>query len=604
MRATMRKSLVPSSSSSPLSSAAGVRLRRLGINSLTLRCMFALTQTASVCMCSAFGVGSRSLQRQQHSFHSSLSFLNPSISSSSASSSSLSSEQDPLFPSAGAPFIARRGVTGAASASQNTDARQTPEETKMTSDARSIVDAAIHAVEPVFSVQQRLHHLDTSRFMLGVSGKNEDGKVYDLKDYDKVVLVAFGKASSAMASAVVDRLLESSYSPQLSGLVIIKDDHATKDETNKLEKHGISVLSAAHPVPDERSVQASRQLLELVRTSASPRTLVIACISGGGSALFCAPHPSLSLADLQATSTALLQSGWSIQDMNVVRKRLEQGKGGRLAQAAFPGHVMSLILSDVLGDPLDLIASGPTVPDTSSWEDAWQLVQRLPENALPVAVYQLLQAGVESKIPDSPSADDPGFSNCTNCLVGNNAVAVTAAAKKAQELGYHPVVLGTQLEGEASQVARVYIGLAQHLQQQATDTRTGDNNMYAMAKLPAALIAGGETTVSIPKDSTGKGGRNQELALAAAVAMKTSKLRQVVLASVGTDGTDGPTDAAGAVVDGGTVDRLTGSASEALNRHDAYPYLAQTDADGWSPLVKTGPTGTNVADVCVILIEE
>jgi glycerate 2-kinase len=332
---------------------------------------------------------------------------------------------------------------------------------------------------------------------------------------------------------------------------------------------------------------------------------VVACISGGGSALFCAPHPSLSLADLQATSTALLQSGWSIQDMNVVRKRLEQGKGGRLAQAAFPGHVMSLILSDVLGDPLDLIASGPTVPDTSTWQDAMRLVQQgLPENALPDAVYQLLQDGVENKIPDSPSADDAGFSKCTNCLVGNNAVAVTAAAKKAQELGYHPVVLGTQLEGEASQVARVYIGLAQHLQQQATDTRTGDNNMYAMAKLPAALIAGGETTVSIPKDSTGKGGRNQELALAAAVAMKTSKLRQVVLASVGTDGTDGPTDAAGAVVDGGTVDRLTGSAGEALQRHNAYPYLAQTDADGWSPLVKTGPTGTNVADVCVILIEQ
>jgi glycerate 2-kinase len=596
----MRKSLAFASSSSSSSSTAVAHLPRRGVQLLNLRCMLALTQTASVC--SAFGVGSRSL----HSFHSS--FLKPfPVSlwpSSSTRSSSPSSLQDALFTRVGAHTNVRRGLT-IASASQDTDSRQTPEETKMTSDARTIVNAAIHAVEPVFSVQQRLRHLDTSRFILGASDSHGDGKVYDLKDYDKVLLVAFGKASSAMASAVVDRLSESSFSPELLGLVIIKDDHATQDEMDKLEKHGISVFSAAHPVPDERSVQASRQLLELVRTSASPQTLVIACISGGGSALFCAPHPSLSLADLQATSTALLQSGWSIQDMNVVRKRLEQGKGGRLAQAAFPGHVMSLILSDILGDPLDLIASGPTVPDTSTWQDAMRLVQQgLPENALPDAVYQLLQDGVENKIPDSPSADDAGFSKCTNCLVGNNAVAVTAAAKKAQELGYHPVVLGTQLEGEASQVARVYIGLAQHLQQQATDTRTGDNNMYAMAKLPAALIAGGETTVSIPKDSTGKGGRNQELALAAAVAMKTSKLRQVVLASVGTDGTDGPTDAAGAVVDGGTVDRLTGSAGEALQRHNAYPYLAQTDADGWSPLVKTGPTGTNVADVCVILIEQ
>jgi glycerate 2-kinase len=596
MRAiTMRTSLVSSSSSS---SSAAARLRRLGVHSLTLRCMFALTQTASVC--SAFGVGSRSLQRQPHSFHSS--FLNPPPLSSSSSPSSW---QDAPFPRAGG---ARRGLTAASAASHDTDSRQTPKESKMTCDARTIVNAAIHAVDPVFSVQQRLRHLDSSRFLLGASDTNDkEGKVYDLKDYDKVVLVAFGKASSAMASAVVDRLMESSFSPQLSGLVIIKDDHATQDEMEKLKKHGISVLSAAHPVPDERSVQASRQLLELVRASASPQTLVIACISGGGSALFCAPHPSLSLADLQATSTALLQSGWSIQDMNVVRKRLEQGKGGRLAQAAFPGHVMSLILSDVLGDPLDLIASGPTVPDTSTWQDAWQLVQQgLPENALPVAVYQLLQDGVESKIPDSPSADHAGFNKCTNCLVGNNAVAVTAAAKMAQELGYHPVVLGTQLEGEASQVARVYVGLAQHLQQQANnDTQsTGENNTFAMAKLPAALIAGGETTVSIPKDSTGKGGRNQELALAAAVAMKTSKLRQVVLASVGTDGTDGPTDAAGAVVDGGTVDRLAGSAGEALQKHNAYPYLEQTDADGCSPLLKTGPTGTNVADVCVILIEQ
>jgi glycerate 2-kinase len=469
----------------------------------------------------------------------------------------------------------------------------------MTFDSRAIVDAAIRAVDPVFSIQQRLRHLDGSRFLLGAQ---DDEKIYDLKDYDKVVLVGFGKASSAMATAVLDRLLESSFSPNLSGLVIIKDDHATSDELTKLEQHGISVHPAAHPVPDERSAEASSKLLQLVQESASPQTLVIACISGGGSSLFCAPHPSLNLSDLQATNTALLQSGWSIQDMNVVRKRLEQGKGGRLAQAAFPGHVMSLILSDVLGDPLDLIASGPTVPDTSTWNDALQLVQEgLPEDALPKQVYQLLLDGVDGKIPDSPSTDNPGFAQCTHCLVGNNAVAVTAAAKKAHELGYHPVILGTRLEGEASQVARVYVGLAQHLQEQASSD-TGYE--YAMAKLPAALIAGGETTVSIPKDSTGKGGRNQELALAAAVAMKTSKLRQVVLASVGTDGTDGPTDAAGAVVDGGTVDRLAGSASDALQTHDAYPYLEQTDANDCSPLVKTGPTGTNVADVCVILIQE
>jgi glycerate-2-kinase len=473
-----------------------------------------------------------------------------------------------IFPTASTASTAR-GFAAAATL----NVTQTPEETQMTADCLKITNAAIRAVDPVFSVQASLVHLGDSQFSL-------QGTVYDLNDYDKIVLVAFGKASSAMATAVVDRLVQSLYCPELSGLVIIKDDHATTAELDKLARHNVTVKSAAHPVPDERSVAASEQLLDLVRDAASSQTLLLACISGGGSALFCAPHPSLSLADLQATNTALLQSGWSIQDMNVVRKRLEQGKGGRLAQAAFPAPMASLILSDVLGDSLDLIASGPTVPDTSTWQDAWELVKTLPVGTLPAAVQQLLQDGVDGKVPDSPSAHHAAFQQCLNCLVGNNAVAVTAAAARAMELGYNPVVLGTQLQGEASQVAQVFVGLAQHLQQQNDDTG------YSMTQLPAALIAGGETTVSIPKDSTGKGGRNQELALAAAIAMKTRKLRNIVLASVGTDGTDGPTDAAGAVVDGGTVDRLLGSAADALQRHDAYPYLEQEDAERHSPLVK------------------
>jgi len=214
-------------------------------------------------------------------------------------------------------------------------------------------------------------------------------------------------------------------------------------------------------------------------------------------------------------------------------------------------------------------------------------------------------------------------------LVGNNAIAVMAAAETAKELGYNPVILGTEIEGEASEIARVYVAMAQYLQKQNDDdSKSGLAGQYAMAKLPAAIIGGGETTVSLPKNNSGIGGRNQELALASAVAMRSARLRQIVLASVGTDGSDGPTDAAGGMVDGGTLDRLPGNPLDYLSRHDAYNYLVQEESSGVSPLVKvssviaprnffwkmkpllpcscqkTGPTGTNVADVCITLVQK
>jgi len=208
-------------------------------------------------------------------------------------------------------------------------------------------------------------------------------------------------------------------------------------------------------------------------------------------------------------------------------------------------------------------------------------VQQLPEGSLPESVVKLLRDGKDGLVEDSPSADNPVFQRCYNCLVGNNALAVTSAAKRAEELGYHPVILGTQIEGEASDVARVLVGMAQHLRQ-------GPAQKYAMSsRFPVALIAGGETTVSLPSGCEGKGGRNQELALSAALGLNDLGLRQVVIASIGTDGNDGPTDAAGAIVDGRTVDRLSGgSALEALKTHDAYPYLIQEDESGLSPLIR------------------
>ena len=495
----------------------------------------------------------------------------------------------------------------------------------MTRDCHEIYRAAIQAVDPVFAVKKHVRPIPYDpdaikkpiQLVIGGEEETSQQRVYNLSDYDNVVIVAFGKASSAMATAVLEQLLECvslcheddaaaaadenhNKIIDISGLVIVKDGHATPEQVQRLNQHNITVREASHPVPDQRSVDASNELLQLVRErcssskhSSERNALVLACISGGGSALFCAPHPSLTLNDLQATNTALLQSGLTIQEMNVIRKRLELGKGGRLAAAAYPrGHVVSLILSDVLGDPLDLIASGPTVPDTSTWKDAWGLIQSMKKQqkqqhrpfSLPSPVMRLLEQGEAGQLEDSPSRDHPVFANAFHCLVGNNALAVTAAAQMARSLQYHPIILGTHIEGESKDVAKVLVGMAQYLGR--TNSAVTNNN-FAMAQLPAALLMGGETTVSLPPDPHGQGGRNQEFALAAANALRTANLRQIVVASIGTDGSDGPTDAAGAIVDGATIDRLPdGNSQDALQQHNAYPYLAQTDRDGISPLVK------------------
>ncbi|GKZ00444.1 hypothetical protein MPSEU_000997000 [Mayamaea pseudoterrestris] len=481
---------------------------------------------------------------------------------------------------------------------------QTPEESRMTRDCLNILQSAIRAVDPATAIRTHLQKHDASNksFKIG-------DRLYDLDSYEQILLIGFGKASSAMAVAVLEQLQQNDIEiNRISGLIIVKDGHATFQEQETLARYNVIVRETGHPIPDQRSVDASNELLELVTRvdhQHTSRRLILACISGGGSSLFCAPQPPLTLTDLQDTNQVLLQSGWPIQDMNVLRKRLERGKGGRLAQASLAAtsngnsDMVSLILSDVLGDPLDLIASGPTVPDGSTWADAWRLVQeRLSPSqrlALPTSVKDLLQKGMDGELPNSPSNDDPFFERCHNVLVGNNEAAVMAAAAKAMELGYQPLVLGTRVTGEASHVARTLVNVAQHVRQGPP--------AYNLAHPPAALICGGETTVTIPQGCTGLGGRNQEMALAAALALKEAKLRQIVFSSVGTDGTDGPTDAAGAIVDGNTIDRLRGDAAQALANHDAYTYLAQTDDNGLSPLVKTGPTGTNVADVTVILID-
>lgn len=460
----------------------------------------------------------------------------------------------------------------------------------MTIDALAIIHEAIQAVNPSNAIKRHMH-VDQSTGILQIGDHS-----YLPHDYDDVVLLAFGKASSAMATACVQQLNahELWKKKPIQGVVIVKEDHGTEEEFKLLQDCGIEVHQASHPVPDQRSVDGARRILQLARDQAStPKTVVLCCISGGGSSLFCEPQHPLSLQDLQQTNSVLLASGLSITDMNVIRKRLETGKGGRLAAAVYPASLVTLVLSDILGDPLDLIASGPTVPDMSTPDDALRLIQSNPilNMELPKAVIKLItdQVQDDNKALNVPH---PVFASTTTVLVGNNQLAVLAAADEAKRRGYNPVVLGTRIEGEARHVAGVFTAMAQHI-----------GGAYSMVQRPAALIAGGETTVTLTPNSAGKGGRNQELALAAAMQFEHLELRNVVLASVGTDGTDGPTDAAGAVVDGGTIRRLPGSAEEALRSHNAYPYLKQVEIEDLNcPLIMTGPTGTNVADVCVTLV--
>jgi glycerate-2-kinase len=484
----------------------------------------------------------------------------------------------------------------------------------MTKDALSIVTAAIAAVNPCKAVES---HLSISGGSILSLLDRSTGKysTHNLENYDRIYVAAFGKAAAPMALATA-RLLSScrddanNPSIKISGKVITKDDHASLEDIEELEANNIQLHFASHPIPDDRSIQHSRELIADLQ-SLDEKALVINCISGGGSALFCTPLKPLNLSHMSSLNQCLLASGMPIHEMNILRKKLEVGKGGGLVEIAYPATCITMVLSDVIGDPLDLIASGPSVRDTSTYQEARELVEKYDLGIggmyeLPHEVLDLLDTSYNdvkvSSINHERNELDI-FEKSKTVLVGNNGLAVSSAARHAKELGYNPVVLGTTIEGEALHIANMYVSMAQEIQLQRTNPSLSN---FPLAPLPAALISGGETTVTL-SNNHGKGGRNQEIGLAAGLKMRSYKLRDIVIASVGTDGTDGPTDAAGAVVDGGTIDRLergngwSYNGEEALRHHDAYNFLKSSSLD--EPLICTGATGTNVADVCVVLIK-
>lgn len=435
-------------------------------------------------------------------------------------------------------------------------------------DADRILSAALDAVDPRVAVRSALS-LDGE--MLGVGGR-----AYDLRAFDRVLVVGGGKAGATMTLGVLDVL----GTRVRSGAINVKDGHR-----GELEDPRIAVQEAAHPTPDDRGLVGTRAIARLLETTTT-RDLVIVVVSGGASALLELPAEGISIVDLGALTEALLRSGATIDEMNVVRKHVSRVKGGQLAEWAAPATVIALVLVDVVGAALATVASGPTVADPSTFADALAVLDRYELRAqLPTSIIVHLESGAAGNVAETPKPGDVRVDRVANVVVADIAKACEAAHHAATALGYDATLLTTFLEGEAREVATFVSGIAREVMANGRPSRR-----------PAALLLGGETTVTVR--GTGRGGRNQELALAAAVALRGCE--NVVLVSLATDGSDGPTDGAGGVVTGTTFDEGVRHGLDArahLANNDAYPYLRSV-----GDLIVIGPTGTNVCDLVLALV--
>lgn len=432
--------------------------------------------------------------------------------------------------------------------------------------ARRILHAAVAAADPREAVRRALRLDDGALTVGGVERIELDG-------VESVRVIGAGKAAVGMALGVRGVLGE-----RVAGGTI-----ATRDGYGG-PVPGIYVWEAAHPVPDTRGLAAAADALACAR-AAGPRDLVLCLLSGGASALWPAPAAGVSLTDLRALTDALLRAGATIRETNAVRKHLSRIGGGWLARAAYPARVVTLVVSDVVGSPLDVIGGGPTVPDPSTYADALGVLSYY-EIATPAAALRHLQAGAAGEAPETPKPGGAEFDTVSAHVVAANADALRGAADEARSLGYRAGILADDLEGEAREVAH---GIARAALERQREMRPG--------AAPLALLLGGETTVTVR--GRGLGGRNQELALA--LALELEGRPGIVAASLGTDGTDGPTSAAGGMVDGETVARGAAaglSARDHLARNDSHPFLRAT-----GDLLATGPTGTNVCDVVLVLVE-
>ncbi|MGA8864379.1 MAG: HAD-IIB family hydrolase [Gallionella sp.] len=434
-----------------------------------------------------------------------------------------------------------------------------------------IFDAALAAVDPCNAV---LNALRVERDILHV-----DGAAYDLAEFEHLIVVGAGKATARMALA-----LESLLGNRIAaGLIVVKDGHTAP--LNIIEQ-----VEAAHPVPNQAGIAGAQRILDMMH-GAGDKTLVICLISGGASALLIAPVEGVTLQDKQEATRLLLNAGANIFELNAVRKHLSRVKGGRLAEAAFPAKLVTLIVSDVIGDPLDVIASGPTSPDNSTYTEAWAVIEKFGlQQKLPPRVKDYLQRGIAGKAPETVKANNPCLAGTRNVIVAGIGQALAAAQQRSTQLGYSSRVISDKLQGEAGDAARL---LAQASRDELAGMKPNQRG---------CLLYGGETTVTV--HGNGKGGRNQELALV--FGLEIEGLRGAAMLSAGTDGTDGPTDAAGATVDGDTMvqaKKLGIDPLHYLSNNDSYTFFQQLDsASGSHCHFMTGPTGTNVMDIQIVLL--
>ena len=417
--------------------------------------------------------------------------------------------------------------------------------------ALSIFRAALAAANPADAVRRHLERVGVSRFR-------------------NVYVVGAGKAGASMAAAA-ERVLGRRIT---AGCVNVKDPGAVR--------HGVAAraeLDAAQP--DRRGEEGARRIRQIAE-AAERRDLVVCLISGGASALMPLSAPPVTLGEKQAATELLLRSGANIHEINTIRKHISLLKGGQLARLAAPARLEALLLSDVIGDDPGVIGSGPATPDATRFADALRILDRYRIRAsVPASLRERFEQGARGEIPETPKPADPAFARVRNVVIGSNRLALAAAARRARQIGFRTLVLSSEIQGEAREIARMHAAIAREIALRGRPVRA-----------PACVITGGETTVTLRGD--GLGGRNQEFALAAA--LDISGLTETVVFSAGTDGTDGPTHAAGAFADGSTVSRKP-DALAYLERNDSYHYF-----ESLGDLVETGPTHTNVMDVHLILV--
>ena len=429
----------------------------------------------------------------------------------------------------------------------------TPELRKIRTDVLDILDSVLEAVDPYKAVR--------SRFKNDIIVFEEES--IDISAFDNVYLVGFGKASVGMAQAVCDSV------DVKEGVVV------TNDPNNQVKNDNVVTIVGGHPLPDQGSIDGAEKILSVVKKCNDCDVLIV-LISGGGSALL--SKPRVGLEDLQSVTSLLLKCGADINEINTIRKHLSLVKGGQLA-ASSNSLVISFIISDIIGDPISFIASGPTYPDSTSFTDALRVLEKYDLwEKIPLSAKKVIDNGVKGIIPDTPNEDDVVFKNVFNFIVANNEIACKAAEKKARNLGYETMLLTTSLDGEAKEKGRFLV----------------DKVLNYMNSKSRVFISGGETTVTIHGD--GKGGRNQEMILGS---VRDLFEKDVVFASFATDGVDGMSDAAGAIADGFTLSRALSKGLDPdvfLRNNNSYEFFKNLD-----DLFMTGPTGTNVMDVQIVI---